>query len=133
MPKISSRPWARVRAVALALALAAGGTAATAAPAQADVSIQNIAACSISPPHYFCKTAIVTAHPDHWIKVMVWPPRIGLVECSLYDAANHIRVGYVSRSANSASPTTQTVRGLYAAYYLQCVNFQGYGSGQISN
>jgi hypothetical protein len=109
------------------------GTVAAATPAQADMSIMNTQQCAFGPPFYFCQTGVLPANPGHWIKVTVWPPRVGLVECSLYDSANYVRVGYVSRSSQHLTYTTQTVNGLYASYYLICTNNDKYGAGAIFN
>ena len=133
MPRSKLRLWTRVRAIVLALSLTVAGTVAVAAPAQADMSTMSSNGCSFGPPHYFCETGILPANSGHWIRVTVWAPQVGKVECSLYDSANWVRVGYVSRRADQLTYTVQTVYGLYASYFLTCVNFDKYGSGMISN
>jgi hypothetical protein len=133
MAQNKRRRFRRVKGALLAFGLALASMIATAAPAEADMSTMGVQGCSFSPPHYFCQTGALAAHPDHWIKVTVWAPQVGKVECSVYDSANWVRVGYVSRSASEVTYTVQTVSGLYASYFLICVNFDGYGAAQLSN
>jgi hypothetical protein len=129
----SKGPLAYVKRAGLVLALMATGLL-SGAPAQADVSAQNLLGCSFSPPEVSCWTGVMGAHnSQHWMKLTALPPRAGTNTCRLHDSVTGDQVGIVSSQWYHISGSTITVHGLHGYYFGVCVNNMQYGSGSIQN
>lgn len=125
-----SRLTRRLLQGAIAVAIAGTALVVTSAPAHA-VQV----GCHILPPRTGCGAGPIPASPDHWIKLRVNVPLYGEVTCRVHDNDNNIEVGRASRASWMPSWAFKqiTIKGLYASYYMVCVNTSKRGSGSIWN